>query len=281
MAIASIGILLGFSAYARPQSLPQIVPSLPPAPITDSPNTPPLPTAQTIEELGQQLRALDLANKKLAEQLEKSTLEHEMQIQQLLEKSRELSDRLGSREPNETGSSETPRMGANDPGQSPGSPVPDYTEDQLFPFLPAPGYPESNVASSQRTPLKATFGPGFQLQSEDERFRLQIHYESQIETRSWLQSSDSSAQNGFYMPRQRIFFSGNITKPIEYELAINRGLNNINLLNAFINLHLDDCFEVRIGRFFTPFPYDQYAVSNYWLLTPERSLFTTNLGGIL
>ena len=79
------------------------------------------------------------------------------------------------------------------------------------------------------------------------------------------------------MPRQRIFFSGNITKPIEYELAINRGLNNINLLNAFINLHLDDCFEVRIGRFFTPFLYDQYAVSNYWLLTPERSLFTTNL----
>jgi phosphate-selective porin OprO/OprP len=80
------------------------------------------------------------------------------------------------------------------------------------------------------------------------------------------------------MPRQRIFFSGNITKPIEYELAINRGLNNLNLLNAFINLHLDDRFEVRIGRYITPFPYDQYAVPNYWTLTPERSLFTTNLG---
>ena len=80
------------------------------------------------------------------------------------------------------------------------------------------------------------------------------------------------------MPRQRIFFTGNITKPIEYELAINRGSGgNLNLLNAFINIHFDDRFELRFGRFFTPLPYDQYAISNYWLPTPERSVFTTNL----
>ena len=52
----------------------------------------------------------------------------------------------------------------------------------------------------------------------------------------------------------------------------------INLLNAFINLHFDDRFEVRFGRFFTPLTYDQYAISNYWLPTPERSVFTTNVG---
>ncbi len=33
----------------------------------------------------------------------------------------------------------------------------------------------------------------------------------------------------------------------------------------------------KFGRFFTPLPYDQYAISNYWLPTPERSIFTTNL----
>ena len=43
-------------------------------------------------------------------------------------------------------------------------------------------------------------------------------------------------------------------------------------------MHFDDRFEVRFGRFFAPLPYDQYAISNYWLLTPERSLFTTNVG---
>ena len=127
-----------------------------PAPITDSSNIPSPPPAQTIDELGRQLRALDSDNKKLAEQLEKASREHEMQIQQLLEKCRELSDRLGPRERDETGNSETPRIGANDPGQSTGSPVPDYTEDQLFPFLPAPGYPESNAASFATDTLKAT-----------------------------------------------------------------------------------------------------------------------------
>ena len=81
------------------------------------------------------------------------------------------------------------------------------------------------------------------------------------------------------MPRQRIFFDGNITKRIEYEFSINRGLGGtINILNAFINLHFDDRFELRFGRYFTPLTYDQYAISNYWLPTPERSLFTTNVG---
>jgi phosphate-selective porin OprO/OprP len=127
-------------------------------------------------------------------------------------------------------------------------------------------------------PLKASFGPGFQFQTEDEQYRLQIHYESQIEGRIWEQTHEIPANSGIYLPRQRIFFNGNITPLVEYEFAINRGLNNLNLLNAFVNLHFDDRFEVRFGRFFTPVLYEQYAVSNYWLLTPERSLFSTNLG---
>ena len=50
------------------------------------------------------------------------------------------------------------------------------------------------------------------------------------------------------------------------------------MLNAFLNLHVDDRFEIKFGRFFTPLTYDQYAISNYWMPTPERSLFTTNVG---
>ena len=41
---------------------------------------------------------------------------------------------------------------------------------------------------------------------------------------------------------------------------------------------LDDRFQIRFGRYFTPMNYDQYAISNYWMPTPERSLFTTNVG---
>lgn len=161
------------------------------------------------------------------------------------------------------------------------SPAPDYQDGVFAPYSPAPEYLDLDITNRNRMPLRASFGPGFQFQTEDERFRLQIHYESQIEGRVWDQSEPTfpnSGVDGIYLPRQRIFFNGNITEPIEYEFSINRGVNNLNLLNAYINLHFDDRLEIRFGRFFTPLPYDQYAISNYWLLTPERSLFTTNIG---
>ena len=142
------------------------------------------------------------------------------------------------------------------------------------------GIPASNLGAG-RLPLTASFGPGFRLGTSDGEFRLKVHLESQVEGRVWGPDDrlpPNSGISGIYLPRQRIFFDGNITKRIEYELSINRGLGNINLLNAYINLHFDDRFQVRFGRFFTPLPYDQYAISNYWMPTPERSLFTTNVG---
>ena len=86
------------------------------------------------------------------------------------------------------------------------------------------------------------------------------------------------AESGFYFPRQRFFFNGRITRPIEYVFSINRGLNILDLLDAFLNFNFDDRFQVRFGRYFTPLGYDQFAIRNLWLPTPERSLFTTNLG---
>ncbi len=83
--------------------------------------------------------------------------------------------------------------------------------------------------------------------------------------------------SGFYLPRQRIFFSGNITKPIEYVFAINRGSGSLNVLDAYLNFHFDDRLQLKMGRFFTPMFYEQYEISNYWLMQPERSVFTTNL----
>ena len=157
--------------------------------------------------------------------------------------------------------------------------MPDYTEGQFDPNSPAPGYPLTDISSTKRMPLTGTFGPGFQWQTDDDEFRLRVHLESQIDARIWGQRNQVPGNSGFFLPRQRIFFDGNITKRIEYELSINRGLGGtVNILNAFINFHFDDRFQLRIGRFFTPFTYDQYAISNYWLPTPERSVFTTNVG---
>lgn len=218
----------------------------------------------TLEQLAERLSAMEAANKRLTTLLEQTQQQSSNEI-------RTLQDRLFG--------PDTPTTSGDGIGLAAlVSPVPDYTEGHFEPFEPAPGYPESNIESRTRLPLRGTFGPGFLLQTENDLFSLQIHYESQIEGRVWAQDRQLPANSGLFLPRQRIFFDGHITKGVEYEFAINRGLNNINLLNAYINLHCDDKFQLRFGRFFTPLPYDQYAISNYWLPTPERSLFTTNMG---
>lgn len=224
---------------------------------------------------------MEAMNRKLAEELETTRREQKEQLRQILERFEErpqaLNNRTDEAGPTGPGGNDPTLPGEEAQAAEVDSPVPDYTEGQFSPATPAPGFPSSKRSDSKRNPLYGSFGPGFRFQTENEEFRLQVHYESQLEGRFWEQSDQVPANSGFFLPRQRIFFDGNITKSIEYELSINRGLNNINLLNAYINLHFDDRFQFRFGRFFTPLPYDQFAVSNYWLLTPERSIYTTNL----
>ena len=235
-------------------------------------------SALSVEKLTERLHATESANQALADQLERTRRENDRQFKQLLEKFGALSQQVG--DPRNDAPAVDPlaaRQAAALGAATGASPVPDYTEGMFAPYYPAPGYANEDISGgSRRFPLNASFGPGVRFQTDDDKFSLNIHYESQIEGRIWTQDQ-SPANSGFFLPRQRFFFNGNIGKTIEYELSINRGLNNINLLNAYLNFHFDDQFEVRVGRFFTPLAYEQYAVSNYWLLTPERSVFTTNL----
>jgi phosphate-selective porin OprO and OprP len=243
----------------------------------------PTPSPATLEQLAARLQAMEELNKKLAEQLEKSNRDHDAQMRQLLEQFGELSRRPNGEPPQLTTAADVDGAEVSplpDAGRvlGGGTPVPDYTEGHFFPDTPAPGYAVSNMYRDSRLPVTSAF-KGFQFQTKDEEFSLQFHLESQFDARIWSQRDQVPANSGLFLPRQRIFFDGNITKRIEYEFSINRGLGGtINILNAYVNLHFNDRFELKIGRFFTPFTYDQYAISNYWLPTPERSLFTTNVG---
>jgi phosphate-selective porin OprO/OprP len=166
----------------------------------------------------------------------------------------------------------------NGPPTEPGSPVPEYGSFQDEPAFPDPRSRISNINHPRPVPLQTNFGNGFQLQTDDEEFRLQVHVLSQVEARVWGNGRQVPPNSGFFFPRQRFFFNGRITRPIEYVFSINRGLNSLDLLDAFLNYHPDDRFQVRFGRYMTPLTYDQFAIRPMWLPTPERSLFTTNLG---
>ena len=275
------GIAAGACPTARAQDgLPDPLPQA-----AASASQPPGPTASaspapvSVEQLAERLRVMEEMNRKLVEQLEAANRAHDEQMQQLLAKFGELSTRLdvnATGAPTATGSvramSRPTVAPSNDPPSAfPDTPVPDYNEEQFYPSTPAPGYPRMDAASA--------LGPKLMWQTDDEEIQFRVHLESQFDTRIWGQRDQVPANSGFFLPRQRVFFDGNITKKIEYELSINRGLGGqVNILNAFINLHFDDRFQLRFGRYFTPLMYDQYAISNYWMPTPERSLFTTNVG---
>ncbi|ODT96868.1 MAG: hypothetical protein ABS79_07780 [Planctomycetes bacterium SCN 63-9] len=158
-------------------------------------------------------------------------------------------------------------------------PVPEYETQPIEPnpFRSRAPRP-STISSPSKIPLDSNFGPGFQYMTRDEEFLLQIHIQSQVEARIWNDTNHTPFQDGFFLPRQRIFFNGRMTRPIEYVFSLNRGFGELNILETFLNFHPIDQFQVRFGRYFTPLGYDQFAVRNLWLPTPERSLFTTNLG---
>src|SRR5262249_2494663 len=152
-------------ARAQPSPLMPLPPGTPPTQATPAP--------PTVEQLAERLRALEATNKALTGQLEQLNRQHAEQVKQLHERVTALAPRGGDGQagqglPNGNG------VGAVPPGSG-ASPVPDYTEGGFVPFAPAPGYPESNVTNPNRFPLRASFGPGFLLQSDDDRFRLQIH----------------------------------------------------------------------------------------------------------
>jgi phosphate-selective porin OprO/OprP len=249
----------------------------------------------TLEELAERLRKMEEANRGLAAELKRASKEHEAQMRQLLNKYEEVSRRLAnaSRATPDVSRTAFPgnapstaitagdvdsAAGGVDTADEAGTPIPDYWSFDTEPSPPTPRYRISNIANPRKVPLKGAFGPGFQFQTDDEEFRLQIHVLSQTEARVWGQNDQSSPNSGFFFPRQRFFFNGRITRPVEYVFSINRGLNSLDLLDAFLNFHPNPRFQVRVGRYMTPLMYDQFAIRPMWLPTPERSLFTTNLG---
>jgi phosphate-selective porin OprO/OprP len=236
----------------------------------------------TVEELAERLRVMEEMNQKLFRRLEESTQAHQQEMGELRGRYDELMKRVGTGPTEGMGGISAavvaPPPAGNGPPTEPGSPVPDYWSFQDEPSFTDPRYRISNINHPPKVPLKANFGPGFQLQTDDEEFQLQVHVLSQVEARVWGNGGQVPPNSGFYFPRQRFFFNGRITRPIEYVFSINRGLNSLDLLDAFLNFHPDDRFQLRFGRYMTPLTYDQFAIRPMWLPTPERSLFTTNLG---
>ncbi|QDV39152.1 porin [Tautonia plasticadhaerens] len=227
-----------------------------------APFPPPTPAADPIDRLAAieaRLEALEERNRRLEQ--ENRALRERLDASPVKPADAPPADAAGVANPTDAGES---RPGTSFSANA-DSPVPSYAG--VTPSRP-----------SGRIPLLGGFGQGFVFESEDEEFQLQVHIESQTDYRAFDPGGELFARDGIYAPRNRLFFGGRATRGVEYLVSINRGFGALDLLDAYLNFRRDDRLQLKVGRFMTPFNYEQFAIQNMWLIAPERSLFTTNLG---
>lgn len=117
---------------------------------------------------------------------------------------------------------------------------------------------------------------GFSWATEDDEYTFGIRGMTQLDAMIYEKPTPGFASSGFYNPRSRIYFEGHFTKPLQYEFSFQNYYDSVQLLDAYVNLELDPSFQLRIGRYKTPFTYEFYRVHIWDLLAPERSLFANN-----
>ena len=128
--------------------------------------------------------------------------------------------------------------------------------------------------------IKTTLSNGLRFTSDDDEFQLIFHDLTQVEYRSFPGLGGHSVlKDGFFIPRQRYYFTGRVTKNVEFYTDLNRGYGSIDLLDAFLTFNLNPNVRLRVGRTKTPTSYEYYQIAEGDLIAPERSLFTGNYSG--
>ncbi|HEV3263846.1 MAG TPA: porin [Gemmataceae bacterium] len=112
--------------------------------------------------------------------------------------------------------------------------------------------------------------------TQDDEYTFGIRGMTQLDGMIYERPTPGFSSGGFYNPRSRIYFEGSVTKPINYEFSFQNFYDSVALLDAYVNFDYDPRFQVRIGRYKTPFTYEFYRIHVWDLLAPERSLFATN-----
>ncbi|HWE38415.1 MAG TPA: porin [Isosphaeraceae bacterium] len=118
---------------------------------------------------------------------------------------------------------------------------------------------------------------GFKFSTEDDEFTLRFRGVFQGDAKLFQQANQFPVSSGFYIPRVRLYFTGHMTRPVQYQLSFQDSFGSSRILNAFVDFdYFDEKLQFRFGRFKTPYTYEFYKLSAMDLLAPERSLFSVN-----
>ena len=128
-------------------------------------------------------------------------------------------------------------------------------------------------------PVKARFGDGFVLSSRDDQYELRLRLLVQNDVKLFTPTDQEPARSGFYLPRFRVYFEGQLTDRFQYELSLQRSVEGaFDVLDANVNVRFAKEFQIRFGRGLVPYSYDWYDHLEQFLIAPERGLFALNLG---
>jgi phosphate-selective porin OprO/OprP len=263
---------------------PAALPPLDPAPPQEPEPGPDGDDAVDLKSLVKRLQKLEADNQALRKEVE-STRALREQYQTLSEKYDELAKRVDRGAPEDGDEARTDDDSDNDDEGV------DAGDDAATGPSPGGGGARGEDTRSGRKalrPRRINLGKayydferdGFRFEDKDGEFLLRVRGLVQLDSRVYGQTGRGGTDvvNGFYLPRTRLYFDGHLTKPIEYQISLQRGYSSLDVLNAYLNFHYGDRFRFRVGRYKTPFSYEFYKINNWRLLVPERSLFSNNFG---
>ncbi len=134
-----------------------------------------------------------------------------------------------------------------------------------------------------KIPIKARYDYeryGLLFSTEDDELTMKVNLMMQADAKIYSPAGQDPTQSGWYVPRSRIYFTGRLTKPIAYHLSFqDSNGGGLQVLNAYLDFARDERFQIRVGRFKTPYTYEFYKIPVYELLAPERSIYNINFQG--
>jgi phosphate-selective porin OprO/OprP len=116
------------------------------------------------------------------------------------------------------------------------------------------------------------------MSTGDDEFDIQFHNLTQVDGRFYGISNQKPVSDTFDIARQWFIFNGHLTRPYEYYVSFVQAFDSFSALDIFLNVNYDKRFQLRFGRYKSPYAYEFYAQPTEALANGEWSVFFNNFG---
>src|SRR5262249_27279979 len=102
------------------------------------------------------------------------------------------------------------------------------------------------------------------------------HNLTQAEFRGFDRHDLGTLEDQFFIPRQRWYFVGDLTRNVGFYTVINRGYGSLDLLDPLLTLRFNNAIRLRVRPTKTTHRYEYFSIAEGDLIAPERSIYAGN-----